>query len=124
MKKFCETICAILVILIIVSIPFGHIITWAWKVGIPRDRDVLEVSFDTVSSSNVNVYGSSFKTDTDEFGNQIIIVDDCYEAKFWGWRYTGEQKVFLSLYGIENGLYILKVFTDSGSGTNKILIIK
>lgn len=97
MKNIGNIIGEIFIGILILAIAFtiiGHSVMWGvLKVGLPHDIE-LKITYDSKSSSGVTVYGSSYKYTQDKFGNNLIIVDNVYEASFCHWTNTAKQKSF------------------------------
>jgi hypothetical protein len=64
-------------------------------VGIPKDKDILKIEFiKTKSKYRETVFGTNYQSIVDEYGNNLIIVTDCYESNPYHWVYIAKQKSF------------------------------
>ena len=71
-----------------------HLLLWGIDSGIPRDRDILRLTIVTTEPNITltEVFGDSYYIDTDNLGNKLVVVENPYTAKLFGWnkKYNSE----------------------------------
>lgn len=75
----------------IVGILHGCALGFHW--GLPDDTHLLNIEF-TKNSNTYNVFGKSYNYVKDEYGNNKIIVIECYESGWFSWNLSAKQKSF------------------------------
>jgi hypothetical protein len=87
-------------VLLIVALLLHPILLYGFDVGLPNDSRLLCLEFVTEGASGVHVYGTGYEVSTDRYSNNIIIVQNPYEARLFHWANTAKQK---SLKGVLTG---------------------